>query len=365
MLADRLRKAHEELRAKDLLRTPRIIEEINGPLVRVDGREVLLFASNDYLGLGQHPKVLEAARQEDRFGWAPASSRLLSGTTRLHVDLEERLSAFLGVESAIFFPSGYMANLGMLSAVAGPEVTIFSDEANHASLIDACRLSRARVEVLPLQDLDVVRTALKKPGEKILLTDSVFSMSGEIAPLGALSRIAEETGTDLIVDDAHGFGIFGDGRGVIAEEKAAVPLRTVTLSKAAGCIGGAVAGARNLVDYLRSRARTFMFTTAPPPSVCAAAMESLSLIAEGALRQKLWENVRHFSPAAPSPIIPVVLGSNRRALEASEALWEQGFWVPPIRPPAVPEGRSQLRISITALHQHEHLDRLSGALEKI
>ncbi len=365
MLADRLKKVQAELRGKDLVRTPRIIEEIRGPVVRVDGRELLLFASNDYLGLGQHPRVLEAARNVAHLGWAPASSRLLSGTTRLHADLEERLAEFLGTESAICFPTGYMANLGLLSTVAGPGVTILADEANHASLIDACRLSRARVRVLPHRDLDAVRAAVKPPGDKILLTDSVFSMSGGVAPLGELSRIAEESGTDLVVDDAHGFGVFGEGRGVIAEQNANVALRTVTLSKAAGCMGGAVAGSRDGIDYLRTRARTFMFTTSPPPSICAAAIESISLIEEGSLRRKLWANVRHFSPDADSPIVPVVLGENRRALDASRALWESGFWVPAIRPPAVPEGGARLRISITALHEPEHLDRLREALSKI
>ncbi|MDP6957186.1 MAG: 8-amino-7-oxononanoate synthase [Planctomycetota bacterium] len=365
MLSDRLQKSWEDLQKKGLVRTSRIIERVEGPFVWVEGRERLLFASNDYLGLGQHPKVLEASRSTTPFGWAPASSRLLSGTTRLHISLEERLAEFLGTESALFFPSGYMANLGLLTSVAGPGVTLISDAENHASLIDACRLSRARVEVFPHADIEAVREAVQISGEKILLTDSVFSMSGQVAPLRDLSAIAQETSTDLIVDEAHGFGIFGEGRGMVAETGVEVPLRTITLSKAAGSIGGAVAGKKTLVDYLRTKARTFMFTTSPPSSVCAAALASLSLLEEGSRREKLWENIRYFSPQATSPIIPFVLGENRRAVAASETLWESGFWVPAIRPPAVAEGGAQLRISLSALHTKEHLDRLRDALDKI
>ncbi len=358
MLRDRIRRGLDDLRERNLLRIPRIVERFRGPFALVDGREVVNFASNDYLGLGRDPRLPEAARRAAEDGWGPASSRLLCGTTRAHVALEEALADFLGAEAALCFPSGYMVNLGILAAVAGPDVAVLSDERNHASLIDACRLSRAHVVKIRHKDLEDFERNLRGPGEKIILTDSVFSMDGDRAPLDELAALAERHGADLIVDDAHAFGVFGDGRG-LAHQAA---LRTVTFSKAAGCVGGAVVGDREAIDYLRTRARTFMFTTAPPPALCAAALEALRLMRDGSLRAKLWENVRRFSPRAESPIVSVVLGDNARAVAESERLWELGFWVPAVRPPAVPEGTARLRISLSALHSEEMIDALKSAL---
>lgn len=358
MLRDRIRRGLSELRDRNLLRTPRIVERFRGPFAVVDGREVVNFASNDYLGLARDPRLAEAARRASEDGWGPASSRLLCGTTRAHVALEEALADFLAAEATLCFPSGYMANLGMIAAVAGPEVTILSDELNHASLIDACRLSRAPVIKIRHKNLEDFERNLRGPGEKIVLTDSVFSMDGDLAPLAELAALAERFGADLVVDDAHAFGVFGDGRGLAHS----ATLRTVTFSKAAGCVGGAVVGDRETIEFLRTRARTFMFTTAPPPALCAAALEAVRLLRDGSRREKLWENVRRFSPTAASPIIPVPIGDNARAVAEAERLWEEGFWVPAVRPPAVPEGTARLRISISALHTPDLIDRLKTAL---
>ncbi|MBI2901092.1 MAG: 8-amino-7-oxononanoate synthase [Planctomycetes bacterium] len=361
MLSDRIRAGLDELRAQELLRSPRVVDRFRGPFAIVEGREVLNFASNDYLGLAQDPRIAEAAA---RAGWGSTGSRLLCGTTRLHVALEEAIADFLGAEAALFFPSGYMANLGMVAAVAGPETTILSDEWNHASLIDACRLGRARVVRVPHADLDAYDSALRGPGGKIVLTDTVFSMDGDVAPLRALSDLADRRGADLVVDDAHGFGIFGEGRGVVAESGARVALRTVTLSKAAGCAGGAVVGDREAIEFLRTRARTFMFTTAPPPALCAAAIEALRLMRDGSLRTKLWSNARRLDPRAASPIVPVILGDNARAVGESRRLWDRGLWVPAVRPPAVPPGTARLRISLSAAHEPAHVDALRCALSE-
>lgn len=358
MLSDRLRTELAALRESGLLREPRVVERFRGPFAIVGGHEVLNFASNDYLGLGRDPRLAAAARSAD--GWGPASSRLLSGTTREHVDLEEAVAEFLGVEAALLFPSGYMANLGMIAAVADAGTTIYSDELNHASLIDACRLSRARIVKVPHLDLDFLDRELRVPGEKIVLTDSVFSMDGDVAPLREISALAERHGADLIVDDAHGFGVFGAGRGVVAESGARVSLRTVTLSKAAGSVGGLVAGSREAIEFLRTRARTFMFTTSPPAALCAAAREALRLLRDPAPRRKLWDHVRAFG--ASSPIVPVRIGGNAEAVDASRRLWELGFWVPAVRPPAVPEGTARLRISLSALHEPGHVEKLRSAL---
>ncbi len=361
MLADRIRLGLAELRAKKLLREPRVVEEFRGPYAVVEGRKVLNFASNDYLGLARDPRLVEAARRVPG-GWGPASSRLLAGTTRAHLELEESAAEFLGVEATLLFPSGYMANLGMIGAITGESTTVLSDELNHASLIDACRLSRARIVRIPHGDLEFLERELRKPGEKLVLTDSVFSMDGDVAPLRAISDLADRHGADLVVDDAHGFGVFGEGRGVVAEAGARVALRCVTFSKAAGGVGGLVAGSQEAIEFLRTRARTFMFTTAPPAAVCAAALEALRILRDPERRDRLWRNVRRFSPRAASPIVPVVVGDNEEAVAESRRLWDRGFWVPAVRPPAVPPGTARLRISVTALHEIEHLDALAEAV---
>lgn len=357
MLADYIRSELEELRRAHLIREPRVIERVHGPRVTIDGREFLSFCSNDYLGIGQDPRLAAAARAAAEEGWGAPSSRSLSGTTRWHARLEESIAEFKGTLDALYFPSGYMANLGLIASIADPDTLIVSDELNHASLIDACRLSRAKVKIYPHRDAAAAGKLLQESsGRKFILTDTVFSMDGDLAPLAELRAF----GSDVVVDDVHGLGVFGpQGRGNVD-----APVQTGNLAKAAGSVGGFVAGSKELISLLRSRARTFLFTTAPPPAVCAAGFEALALIRDGDdRREKLWGNIRLLG--AKSPIHTVILGSNERALEASRKLFELGFFVPAIRPPTVAPGTARLRITVTAMHEREHIETLLEALRKV
>ncbi len=352
-LLDRLRRDLQSLRERRQVRTPRVVERLRGPFVTVGGRELLSFCSNDYLGIGQDPRVEAAARGH---GWGAAASRALQGTHTLHVELEAAIARIKKAPAALLFPSGYAANLGMITTLAGRDTLIVSDELNHASLIDACRLSRARVEVYPHGDAAAAaRLAAQDAASTFILTDTVFSMDGDLAPLEALRA----SGVELVVDDVHGLGVLGDGRG-----NTDVPIQSGNLAKAVGCAGGFVTGPPELIEVLRSTARSWLFTTAPPPALCAAAIEALRILeGEPERRRKLWENVRRLGAA--SPIKTVVLGSNEAALAASERLWELGFFVPAIRPPTVPEGTSRLRITVTAMHDPAHVEALLDALKKI
>jgi len=358
MLAEHLRAELDELRRDHLVRTPPVVDRVRGPFVTIDGRELLCFSSNDYLGIGQDPRLAEAAARAAReFGWGAASSRALSGTTRWHVLLEEAIAEHKRAPAALFFPSGYMANLGLLASIADRDTLIVSDELNHASLIDACRLSRARVEVYPHRDVAAAAKLLAAEAKrKILLTDTVFSMDGDLAPLDELRRL----GADLVIDDVHGLGVFGpEGRG-----NTDVPIQTGNLAKAAGSSGGFVVGSKELIELLRSKARSFLFTTAPPPALCAAGIEALRLLGEaGDRRKKLWDNVAKLG--AISPIKTVIVGSNEAALAAAGRLREFGFLVPAIRPPTVAPGTARLRITVTAMHEPAHVEALLDALKKI
>ncbi len=355
MLLDFIRSELAALERDGLVRRPRVIDRVRGPFVTVEGRDVLSFCSNDYLGIGQDPRLLEAARKVE--AWGSGSSRSLSGTTRWHARLEEAIAEFKRAPAALLFPSGFTANLGLVSTIADRETRIAADELNHASLIDACRLSRARVEVYSHRDAAAAARALEGDEKrKFLLTDTVFSMDGDLAPLEALRGL----GADLVVDDVHGLGVFGpDGRGTTD-----VPIQTGNLAKAAGSAGGFVVGPRELIELLRSKARSFLFTTAPPPALCAAGIEALRLVREASEpRRRLREHIRRLG--AESPIRSVVLGSNEAALAASGRLWELGFLVPAVRPPAVAPGTARLRITVTAMHEPAHVEALLDALEKI
>jgi 8-amino-7-oxononanoate synthase len=358
MLEEFIRSELERLRGDRLIRDPRVIQRVHGPYVVIDGRELLSFCSNDYLGLAQDPRLAQAAAKATAdFGWGAGSARTMSGTTRWHAALEEAIAGFKGLPAALFFPSGYMANLALVTALADRDTTILSDELNHASLIDACRLSRARVEVYPHGDAAAAgRLARSAGGRAFILTDTVFSMDGDLAPLDALRKL----GLDVVVDDVHGLGVFGpEGRGALDAS-----IQSGNLAKAAGSVGGFIAGSQDLIEVVRSRGRSFLFTTAPPAAVCAAGIEALALVrAAHDRRARLWENIHLL--AARSPIHTVVLGSNERALEASRALFEKGFFVPAIRPPTVPAGTARLRITVTALHEREHVEALVEALRGV
>jgi 8-amino-7-oxononanoate synthase len=358
MLSDFIHAELGELRRSHLVREPRVVERVRGPFVTIGGRELLSFCSNDYLGIGQDPRLAEAAGRAAReFGWGAASSRAVAGTTRWHGALEEAIAEHKRAPAALFFPSGYMANVGLIASIADRDTLVVSDRLNHASLIDACRLSRARVEIYPHRDVAAAAELLKiEAARKFILTDTVFSMDGDLAPLDELKRL----GADVVIDDVHGLGVFGPG----GSGNTDVPIQTGNLAKAAGSSGGFVVGSKELIDLLKSRARSFLFTTAPPPALCAAGIEALKIIRSADdRRRRLWENAKRLGAA--SPIHTVVVGSNEAALGASGRLYELGFFVPAIRPPTVPEGTARLRITVTAMHDPEHVEALKDALKKI
>jgi 8-amino-7-oxononanoate synthase len=371
-----------ELARSGLTRRRRVVESTDGPFMTLDGRRYLAFCSNDYLGLAQHPALAEAARRgAERYGVGAGASALISGHTEVHEALEARLAQFVRMPRALHFSAGYMANLGILAALAGRGDTVFSDQLNHACLVDGARLSRAEVRVYPHLDLAALERMLAgcATGGKLVATDAVFSMDGDIAPLPELLALCERHDAWLVVDDAHGFGVLGEGgRGTLAHFGIASP-RIVymgTLGKAAGVHGAFVAGEEALIEWLLQRARTYIFTTASPPMLAAALMASLELIeAEEhrrthlrALIQRLRKNLEtlpwRLSPS-DTPIQPLIVGDNRAALGLAEGLQGRGIWVPAIRPPTVPAGSARLRITLSAAHSVEHVDQLAAALRDL
>jgi 8-amino-7-oxononanoate synthase len=325
---------------------------------------VVSFASNDYLGLTAHPVVRGAARDAiDRWGSGSGASRLVVGTRPVHEALEAELADWKGTDAALLFTTGYAANLGVLATLAGPGVTVLSDELNHASIIDGCRLAGVRAAVFRHGDLDHLRSLLAAAGagqRALVVSDSVFSMDGDVADVAELATICAETGALLVLDEAH--AVLGpDLPGGLGPEV----VRVGTLSKALGATGGFVAASAPIVDLLRNRARPFIFTTAPTPADTAAALAALAIVRseEGcALAARLRRHVERIRPGHPSPIIPVVLGAEERAVAASAALLQQGLHVPAIRPPTVAPGTSRLRVALSAAHTDEQVARLVVAL---
>jgi len=346
----------------------------------VEGRPILSFASNDYLGLSHHPRVVEAAhRALDTWGTGATGARLITGNQGVHQELEEELARFLGLEGVLLFPSGYQANIGLLTALASKEDLIVSDELNHASLIDGCRLSRAEVRVFRHGNADHADEILADRASaghrrRFLVTESLFSMDGDHAPLAALARVAAMRGAHLLVDEAHALGTSGPaGRGLCASAGVQPAAITATLGKALGAQGAFVAGSSALRRHLVNHARPFIFTTAPAPAAVAAALAALRILAssEGAsLVTRLQHNGAELRQAITlpsrgalnSPILPVVLGSEARALAAAEHLFTAGLYVPAIRPPTVPPGSCRLRITLSAEHTPDDLERLATAL---
>ena len=372
-----------DLLAKNLYRQPFTVSERHGARIVVDGKELISFASNDYLGLSQHPEVIKAALDATaRHGVGTGSSRIIQGTMECHRSLEKKIAELKGCEDALLFPTGYMANIGVLSTLIDEDDVVISDELNHASIIDACKMTGATVVVYPHKNMERLNQALEEYSlieKRFVVTDGLFSMDGDLAPLRELVALAREHGAYTFVDDAHATGVFGrTGRGSTEhfDVKGQVDFITGTLSKAVGSLGGFAAGRADFVDFLRQRARSFMYTTAPPPCVVAAAEKAVDLIAKASgPREKLWDNINYFCRRlreagvrplhGESQIIPVVLGSTENALAGARELLERGLFVPAIRPPTVPEGTSRLRINMTALHTHEEIDKLVEALKSL
>jgi 8-amino-7-oxononanoate synthase len=353
--------------AEDRWRRPRPFDATGptGTLVDED-RRVVSFASNDYLGLTKHPAVVEAATTALRkWGAGSGASRLVTGSRPVHHQLEAALAEHAGFPRAVVFPTGFAANLGVLTTFGEPGVRICSDEYNHASIVDGARLAKAEVTIYPHGDLDTLDGLLEEaPGPAIVVSDLVFSMDGDVADVGSLADCCRRHGALLILDEAH--AVLGPDP---APALAGVDvLRVGTLSKTLGALGGYVAGTTEFIELLENRARSYIFTTAPTPADSAAALAALEILHsdEGrALRTRLRAHVDRLAPGHPSPIVPVILGEEGAALAASSALLEQGLWVPAIRPPTVPEGTARLRVTMSAAHTDEEVGKLRQALAEL
>jgi 8-amino-7-oxononanoate synthase len=363
------REQHHLLRA--LVR----LDSAQGPRVTVDGKQVVLLCSNNYLGLAEHPALKKAACDAmERYGFGSGASRLVSGNTELHEELEHRIAAFKGAESAIVFNSGYAANTGVIPAVAGDGDLVLSDSLNHASIVDGCRLSKAKTEVYRHRDMDHLETLLRSnttARRKLIVTDGIFSMDGDIAPLPDLVRLAERYHAVLMVDDAHATGVLGEqGRGTAEhfglEDR--VHIQMGTLGKALGSFGAYVAGTRDIVRYLLNTCRSYMFSTSLPPAICAASIASFNVLeTEPWRRKKLWDNRSRLARGlesldiiiAPSttPIFPLLIGSSNTALQASQEAFSQGIFATAIRPPTVPDGSARLRATVIATHSDVDIDQ--------
>ncbi|HBG47280.1 MAG TPA: 8-amino-7-oxononanoate synthase [Deltaproteobacteria bacterium] len=369
----------DRLSALGLKRALTKVEGPQGPRVRVDGREVLLMCSNDYLGLADHPLVKEAAiKATERWGAGAGASRLVSGSMEPHMMLEERIRRFKGAQAALLFNSGYSANLGAISALADRTTEIFSDRLNHASIVDACVLSRARVRRYPNRDVDSLDRLLKasRAKKKLIVTDSVFSMDGTIAPLKEIISLLDKYNAMLLVDDAHATGVLGsNGRGSLEDLQSSNQsiIQMGTLGKALGSFGAFIAGSKDIIEFLITKSRPFIYTTALPPSVCAAAAKAIDIIEEGPeIIERLWRNTRRLKKGlndagldtmgSATPIIPVKVGDAKKTMEASGRLLEKGVFIQGIRPPTVPEGASRLRATVSAAHTDRDIDLAVSAI---
>ena len=377
---DFVKRELAESEAAALYRRLRRVDAVSGVQIRSQGRDLVSFGSNDYLGLAGHPALREAAQDAmEEWGFGSGGSRLVVGNLAIHEALEGRIAALKGTEAAIVFGSGYMANVGAIGALVGRGDVVLCDRLNHASLIDGCRMSGARLRTWRHRDVQSLEARLKESGgfrRRLVVTDSVFSVDGDLAPLAEMVRVAERYGASVMVDEAHSTGVFGDrGQGLAHQMGVAdrIPVQMGTLSKAVGAIGGYVAGDRPLIEYLRNRSRSFIFTTALPPACCAAAEAGIGLIEQRPdLRERLWANVkraREFlqeldcdTAESASQIIPIILGDAARAAAVSDRLAEAGFLVPALRPPTVPEGTSRLRLSLSAAHTPDQITALADAL---
>ena len=370
------------LARRSLLRQLRTIHAAPGPEVELDGRRILMFASNNYLNLATHPKVAEAAINAiRRYGVGATASRLMSGSLPVHCELEERLAAFKGTEAALVFSTGYQANLGLVQTLAEDASVIYADRLCHASLIDACRLSKRTLRVFRHREVSQLRRLLERQGQGagLILTDGVFSMDGDLAPLPSLHNVAASNNAYLVVDDAHGTGVMGhEGRGTVEHFglTGAALIQMGTLSKALGAFGGFVTGPRDLIEYLVNRARPFVYTTALPPAMAAAATAALDIVdteperrAElWRLRERLYQGLKTMGCEtlnSESPILPILVGDPSDALALSDHLFAHDIYAPAIRPPTVPSSSSRIRLSITAGHTSAQIDHLLEALAAV
>lgn len=371
----------DELKSKSLFRKRKIVESAQGGRIIVNGKSVLNFCSNDYLGLANHPALVKSYKlAADKYGVGSGASSLVCGRSTPHVELEEEVARLTGRDRALLFSSGYLANLAIVSTLAQQRSdSVFQDRLNHASMIDASLLSRAKLVRYPHCDLKVLGSSIAKNSSKgkLVLTDSIFSMDGDIAPLQDLAALSCRYKASLVVDDAHGFGVFGmHGAGVLNYLKlnqTEVPLMMATFGKAVGCAGAFIAGPENLIELLVQKARPYIYSTAMAPALAVAAKQGLRLMEKESWRQEsLFKLIKRFRSgaqraglqiqASPSPIQPLITGSANRAIRLSDALFEKGFLITAIRPPTVPKNSSRLRITLSASHSESHVDELLEAL---
>lgn len=379
----------DELKAlKDagLYRSLSLTQGPQGPKVKINGTDAILLCSNNYLGLANHPKIKEAAiKAIEKYGFGSGASRLVSGNMELHVELEQRLARFKGAEAALVFNSGYHANIGIISALVGRGDIIFSDKFNHASIIDGGILSRAKFIRYPHKGINALEDLLKKHSSQnahhstLIVTDGIFSMDGDIAPMKELLELADKYNCILMVDDAHATGVLGkNGRGTLEHFGIENPniIQMGTLGKAMGCFGAYVTGSKKLVDYLINKARSFIYTTSLPPSVCAAGIAALDIIEnEPQLRVDLWDRVVYFRTElkqagfdtlnSETQIIPILIGEAEKAARISRGLIDKGIFLQAIRPPTVPEGTSRLRVTLMANHSYDDLEYALDCIKEV
>ena len=381
-----LHDAIEDLKAKHLYFKLKVLEGEQKPIATFDGKEVINLSSNNYLGLTTHPKLRRAAINATRkLGVGSGAVRTIAGTMKSHMDLEQQIANFKKVQACVVFQSGFAANAGTVAAILGKDDLVISDELNHASIIDGCRLSRATIKVFKHKDAADCERVLQETkdwnGKKLLITDGVFSMDGDVADLPALCDLAEKYSCIMMVDDAHASGVFGSrGRGTIDHHNChgRVDIQVGTLSKAIGSVGGYVCGSHDLIDFLHQRARPFLFSTSHPPSVtatCQAAFELLDSEAGDKLIKKLWANTKFFKRRlkklgfntgnSDSPITPIMVGDAAKAFDFSRELFDEGVFASAIGFPTVPEGKARLRTIVTATHKRADLERAAETIERV
>jgi len=378
-----------DLKAKGTYFRLRVLEDEQAPECTFDGKRVINLASNNYLGLTTHPKLREAALEATRkYGVGSGAVRTIAGTMKIHMQLEERIARFKNSEACVVFQSGFAANAGTVSAVLGKDDFIISDQLNHASIIDGARLSRAKILVFAHKNIVEAEAKLAsiadQPGRKLLITDGVFSMDGDIGPLPALCDLAEKYGAIMMVDDAHASGVLGrNGRGTVDHFNVygRVDIQVGTLSKAIGALGGYVCGSRDLIEFLYHRARPFLFSTSHPPSVAATCIAAFEVLENEPERiEKLWENTRFWkkelallgfdiggktTPASETPITPIIIGDSKLTMEFSRELFKEGVLGTGITFPTVPEGKARIRTIMSATHTREELERALEVLGKV
>jgi len=376
-----LRAVLDDLRERGTYFKLRVLDDEQGPVCHYDGREVINLASNNYLGLCEHPKLVEAAiAATKKYGVGSGAVRTIAGTMKIHMELEEKIAAFKGVEACVVFQSGFSANAGTVSSILGKEDFILSDELNHASIIDGARLSKAKIKVFRHKDVahceELLKEVQNEPGRKLVITDGVFSMDGDIGPVAALCDLCDKYGAIMMVDDAHASGVLGrNGRGSVDHFHCTprVDVQVGTLSKAIGCLGGYVCGSRDLIDFLYHRARPFLFSTSHPPSVAASCMAAFDILESEPERiERLWSNTKYFqaqlqaagfdiggksTPRSETPITPIILGDGRKTMDYSRALFEKGVMATGIAFPTVPEGKARIRCIMTSEHTRAQIDQ--------